>query len=240
MEIHGPGGAGDTRTTMNPIALLPRRRAGRAGLLIFSVVVSACSSSKPPAPAPTAALWGDFKPVVSVKELMKYMIDPLADNIFEAVGTTMTKDGVIDREPRTDEDWEKIQIGAVSLAEGANLLKVSRPFAPPGDLNNSTGPNAVELSPAQIAAKVERDPVEWNARIETLRNASLAVLEIVRKKDVKALWDAGEILDTACENCHRSYWYPREDAEFYQNLRRRLDQFNQQSSPGTGAAKPPK
>ena len=139
----------------------------------------------------------------------------------------------MDTEPKTDEDWEKIQIGAVSLAEGAYLLKVPRPFAPPGDLNNSTGPDAVELSPAQITAKVERDPVEWNARIEALRNAALEVLDIVKRKDVNELWDAGENLDQACEACHRSYWYPGEDAEFYQKLRRRLEEFRQQPPPAT-------
>ncbi len=171
---------------------------------------------------------------------MKYMIDPVADNIFNAVGSVVTKDGVVNTEPKTDEDWEKIQIGAVSLAEGASLLKVRRAFAPPGDLNNSTGPNAVELSPAQIMAKVERDPVEWNARIETLRNASLAVLDIVKRKDVAALWDAGEIVDTACENCHRSYWYPGEDAAFYEKLRRRLEEFRQQPPPADRTGKPRK
>ena len=191
---------------------------------MLAVFLPACSSSKPaPPPARTSELWGDLKPVVSVKELMKYMIDPMADNIFDAVEMVVTREGVATKEPKTDEDWEKIQIGAVSLAEGAYLLKVPRPFAPPGDLNNSAGPDAVELSPAQITAKVERDPVEWNARIETLRNASLAILDIVKKKDVTAMWDAGEILDQACENCHRSYWYPGEDAAFYRNLRRRLE-----------------
>ena len=209
--------------------------------MVLGLLVSACSSSKPtPAPAHTSELWGDLKPVVSVKELMKYMIDPVADNIFNAVGSVVTKDGVVNTEPKTDEDWEKIQIGAVSLAEGAYLLKVRRPFAPPGDLNNSTGPNAVELSPAQITAKVERDPVEWNARIETLRNASLAVLDIVKRKDVAALWDAGEIVDTACENCHRSYWYPGEDTAFYEKLRRRLEEFRQQPLPADRTGKPRK
>ena len=33
-----------------------------------------------------------------------------------------------------------------------------------------------------ITAKVERDPVEWNARIEALRNAALSVLEIVTEE----------------------------------------------------------
>jgi hypothetical protein len=224
---------------MNSISQMFRQLATGAGALVAGVLISACSSSRPaPAPPHTSELWGDLKPVVSVKELMKYMIDPLSDNIFNAVGRVVTKDGIVDTEPKTDEDWEKIQIGAISLAEGAYLLKVPRPFAPPGDLNNSSGPNAVELSPAQITAKVERDPVEWNARIETLRNASLAVLDIVKRKDVGALWDAGEILDTACENCHRSYWYPGEDAAFYEKLRLRLEEIRRQPLPAGRTGKP--
>ena len=86
------------------------------------------------------------------------------------------------------------------LAEGAYLLKVPRPFAPPGDENNSTGPDPVELSPAQIKAKLEGDPVLWNAKIEALRNVGLEVLEIVKKKDAKELWDAADNLDQACES----------------------------------------
>jgi hypothetical protein len=206
-------------------------------MLVLSLIVSACSSPKPaatatPAPAspPATRLWGDMKPVVSVKELMRDMLDPLADNIFDAVSTQITKKGVVNIEPKTDADWEKIRIGAVTLAEGAYLLKVPRPFAPPGDENDSAGPNPVELSPAQITAKVERDPVEWNARIEALRNVGLEVLDIVKRRDVNELWDAGENLDHACENCHRSYWYPGEDARFYQKLSERLLEFRRQES----------
>lgn len=174
-----------------------------------------------------------MKPVVSVKELMRDMLDPLADNIFNAVGTVVTEKGIVDTEPKTDEDWAKIRIGAVTLAEGAYLLKVPRPFAPPGDLNNSTGPNPVELAPDEITAKVERDPVEWNARIEALRNVALEVLDIVNRKDANELWGAGEDLDRACEACHKSYWYPGEDAQFYRKLNRRMQEFQQQS-PGAG------
>lgn len=180
-----------------------------------------------------------MKPVVSVKELMRDMIDPVSDNIFNAVGSIATKNGFIETEPKTDEDWQKVRTGAVSIAEAAYLLKVRRPFAPPGDLNNSTGPNPVELSPDQIMAKVEKDPVEWNARIEALRNVGLEVMEIVKRKDVKELWDASENLDTACENCHRSYWYPGEDAAFYERLRNRLrDSRDTRESPAGQAAKP--
>jgi len=218
-----------------------------AGLVLLGATIAACSSSTPPpTPAQTtqtsqaAALWGDLKPVVSVKELMKYMIDPAADNIFNAVGSTVTKQGTVDVEPKTEEDWDKIRIGAVSIAEGAHLLKIRRPFTPPGDENNSTGPDAVELSPAQITAKVDRDPVEWNARIEALRNVALEALDVAKRKDVAELWDVGENLDQACEACHRSYWYPGEGAEFYQKLQRRLEQLRDQPPRGITSAKPQK
>jgi cytochrome c556 len=202
-------------------------------LLAGSVAVLTACGGPPVAEAPgttpaTPALWGDMKPVVSVKELMRDMLDPISDNIFNAVGTIVTDKGAVDTVPKTDEDWDKIRIGAVTLAEGAYLLKVPRPFAPPGDLNNSTGPNPVELSPDQITEKVRKDPVEWNARIEALRNVALEVMDIVKKKDVDQLWNAGEDLDIACENCHRSYWYPGEDAAFYKRLRDRMEQFREQ------------
>lgn len=195
----------------------------RTAVLVLMVLTTACSSSTPePVQGQAPELWGDLKPVVSVKELMADMLDPLADNIFDAVGIEATLEGVVETKPTTDEDWEKIRTGAVTMAEGAYLLKIPRPFAPPGDLNNSTGPDAVELSPDEIRAKVESDLVEWNARIEALRNVGLEVLDIVERRDVEELWDAGANLDEACENCHRSYWYPREDATFYEKLNQRV------------------
>jgi hypothetical protein len=190
----------------------------------FAGLTAACSSPKP-SPAPTAAqaLWGDMKPVVSVKELMQYMIDPASDYIFDSVSTVIDPKGrVIEKAPKTDADWEKLRIGAVTIAEGVYLLKVQRPFTPPGDENNSVGPDASELAPAQILAKVQKDPVEWNARIEALRNVGLQVMDIVKKKNAAELWDASENLDVACEQCHASYWYPKEDAQFYRALDKRL------------------
>jgi len=99
---------------------------------------------------------------------------------------------------------------------------VPRPFTPPGDENNSTGPEAEELSPAQIMDKLQKDPVLWNAKIEALRNVGLEVLEIVKKRDVDELWDAAENLDQACESCHLEYWYPGERV-LLKKLDQRLD-----------------
>jgi hypothetical protein len=211
--------------------------------LLSLAVLTGCrpSSNAPPAssaPAatPTQALWGDMKPVVSVKELMRDMIDPASDYIFDAVKIVTTKKGTVETVPKTDEDWQKLRIGATTMAEGIYLLKVPRPFTPPGDNNNSSGPEATELSPAQIKAKLEKDAVLWNAKIEALRNVAKEVLDIVEKKNTAELWEASYNLDQACEGCHLEYWYPGDPA-LLQRVDRQLDElYNKQRS----ASKPKK
>ena len=206
------------------VVSMPVRSVCRAGMLAATMMCGSCSSSKQasaPIPPSAQTLWGDLKPVVSIKELMNDMIDPASDNIFNAVGTVINAKGIIETAPQTEEDWAKVRSGAVTLAEGVDLLKVPRAIAPPGDRNASDGPNASELAPEQIKAKIEADPVLWTAKIQALRNINLEVLEIVKRKDVKELSDAGEILDQACESCHVEFWYPAEK-DLIKELDRRL------------------
>ena len=211
--------------------------------LVAAVLMVGCSSSQPATPAPTTPaaqpLWGDMKSVVSVKELMHDLIDPLSDNIFDAVGAEWSHDQRVERSPKTDADWDKMRIGAVAMAEASYLLKVPRPFAPPGDDNNSGGADAMELSPAQIAAKREKDPVLWDAKIEALRNVGLQVLDIVKRKDVNELWDAAENLDSACENCHLEYWYPGQTA-LLEKLDRQLGDLYKAGRPDRSRSPGPK
>jgi len=209
------------------------------------LVLFACSSKPAPSPAASTApalpapqkLWGDLKPVVSVKELMRDMLDPAADYIFDSVKVEIGQHGTKETFPKTDADWDRIRIGAVTLAEGVYLLKIPRPFAPPGDENNSKGAAPTELSPAQITAKLEADPVLWNAKIEALRNVGLEVIEIVNKKKVAELWEAGDNLDQACENCHIQYWYPGDKAllqKIDSEIERRYQESKRPGKPGRG------
>jgi hypothetical protein len=216
-------------------------------VLVSGLVAAACSSPPPSTSSsqPTSSgtssaaatalvptrpgeLWGDLKPLVSVKELMKDMLDPAADYIFDAVKVVSTSQGTVEKAPKTEADWEKIRIGAVTLAEGVYLLKIPRSFAPEGDVNNSTGPSPTELSPSQIKTKLEADKVLWNAKIEALRNVGLEVIEIVNKKKVDELWDAGDNLDRACEGCHVEYWYPGDKAAL-EKLDQRIDELYRKS-----------
>ena len=140
---------------------------------------------------------------------MDGMIDPASDYVFDAIGTIITNEKTTEIQPRTDEEWQRIKIGAITMAEGVYLLKVPRRFAPVGDENNSEGPEAEELSPAQITAKLEKDPVLWNAKIEALRNASLEVLDIVKRRMSTPCGVPARISMHACENCHLEYLVSR-------------------------------
>src|SRR5437016_5331810 len=107
-------------------ASCPSRPSCRSCLLVAVIALStlACSSSKstpdpsrapaPPAPVRPGAsqLWGDLKPIVSVKELMRDMLDPASDYIFDSVKVVIGKNGPVETVPKTDKDWEKIRIGA--------------------------------------------------------------------------------------------------------------------------------
>jgi hypothetical protein len=182
-----------------------RERLASVALLILTALALPSCTSKP---APGAAVASDLTPLVSIKELMENVIDPVADYVFDAVGTDVTATGVVETVPMTDEDWAKVKQGAVTLAEGSNLLKMPRRVAPPGDKNKSFGPNAPELSPEQIQVKIDQDRALWNKHANQLRDNALKVLDIVNARDADALFRAGSDIDRACENCHLEYWYP--------------------------------
>lgn len=200
------------------VAMLASQCSSRTSAPVGSNSAAGASSSTltatPGSAAPGARtlIGAPIQPVVSVKELMKYMIDPISDDIFDAVYWDSTKAGVVKHEPKTNDDWDRVQTGAVTLAEGVMLLKIPRPWTPEGDVNNSTGPNPPELSPTQIQAKLDKDPVLWQAKIQALRNSALEIMDVAKKEDPDALFVAMKDVDEACEACHLEYWYPGDAA----------------------------
>lgn len=181
-----------------------------AALLFAAVLAISCTSQPEPTPdaaAPPDA--GELAAAVSVRELMTHMVDPFADNIFDAVGVEITTTGTVETMPTTDEDWAKIDQGAVVLAEASNLLKLPRQAAPAHDY---VAKNPGELPPAEIDANVEQNRPAWNAYATALGTEALKVREIVTARNARALFQAGSDIDRACENCHIAFWYPNERA----------------------------
>jgi hypothetical protein len=181
--------------------------SGALLLLAIGLTTYACSQTPPRAAtnAPAAAPASDMTAVVSVRELMTNIVDPLSDNIFDAVGSDATPKGIVETKPTTDEDWAKIRQGAIVLAEASNLLKIPRKAAPAHDY---VAKNPGELPPAEIDAAIEKNRGAWNAYANGLRTEALKVMEIVDRKDVDGVIKAGSDIDRACESCHLAFWYP--------------------------------
>ena len=184
-----------------------RSIGGAILLFLGALALHSCTQAPAPAPEPAAAPGSEMTAVVSVRELMTNLIDPLSDNIFDAVGSDITAKGVVETKPTTDEDWDKIRQGAIVLAEGSNLLKLPRKAAPAHDY---VAKNPGELPPAEIDAAIEKNRAAWNAYANGLRTEALKVIDIVDKKDVDGILKAGSDIDRACESCHIAFWYPGE------------------------------
>jgi hypothetical protein len=178
----------------------------RSLALGLAVGAAACGFEAEPAAESSAGGGVDFQSTAPIEEVMRYMIDPAADSIWEAVVVDVTAAGTDSRAPTTDEDWLALRRHAVIIAEATNLLLMEgRPVAAPGARSEWPG---VDLEPEEIEALLAADRGAWVAFVGGLRESARVVLDAVDRRDVDALLVAGDGLDLACENCHVVYWYP--------------------------------
>ncbi len=181
-------------------------------LLSLVVIVASACSRQAPAPAPAASATTAETPMVAVgtvKDVMKGIVDPTSKVLWDAVSTESGPKGLVEKVPKTDEEWAVVEHNALSLAEAANLLKVpGRHMAAPEQANVKSQPDAPELTPAQIEEKVNKDRGAWDLKVDALRVTATKALTAARAHDKDGILNVGEEIDNACESCHKVYWYP--------------------------------
>jgi hypothetical protein len=183
-------------------------RTRSVALVLCAAAAAASCQARQPEPAAPAAATPTYTTSATIKDIMLHVVDPAGDMVWDSVATVVDKQGLHETVPITDEDWFKVRSGVITLIEASNLLIVpGRAMARPGEKSIAPG---VELEPAEMEVLVNKDREGWNRRAKDLHDISLKVLAVVEKKDAQALFDIGEDLDKACENCHRAYWYPNE------------------------------
>ncbi len=172
-------------------------------LTLAAVGLAACAADVPePDPGPRP----DFQPTATVEELMRAVIDPAADGLWDAVVITSTLDGIEQEVPDSDEDWLALEHHAVRLLEAGNLLQIEgRPIAAAGSVSELPG---IDLEPADIAIRVAEQYDAWLRSAREMHDAGVVVLNAIRARSVEALLESGDRVDAACENCHSRFWYP--------------------------------
>ena len=194
-------------STSRPVSTERRPATVRAAAPILCLF-AACAGGAPeadPGPQP------DFQPTTTVEELMRAVIDPAADAVWDAVVITSTREGIEREVPDSDEDWLALEHHAVRLLEAGNLLQIEgRAIAGPDSVSELPG---IDLEPADIAVRVAERYDAWLRSGRELHDAGVVVLDAVRARSIDALLESGDRLDAACESCHSRFWYPPDAAE---------------------------
>jgi hypothetical protein len=155
--------------------------------------------AKPEAGAP-------FIPAASIQEIMASVVDTNADDVWNSVATIITKAGIEERAPHTDEEWSAVRRHAVTLAEASNLLVIKgRQVVAPGG-NTSDVP--AELGAAEIQHDITANRQDFIARAQAFHAAVQGAIAAIDARNTEELIRAGGVIDQACEGCHIQFWYP--------------------------------
>lgn len=148
----------------------------------------------------------EYVTTATVKDIMKAMVDPSADVVWNAVATVTSEVGMVDRAPQSEEEWQTVRHHALIVMEATNLLVMpGRHVAKPGERSDNP---KVELEPGEIERLIATDPEQWRRLARGLHDASLVALRAIDARKPSEVFDAGEGIDKACESCHLTYWYP--------------------------------
>lgn len=139
---------------------------------------------------------------------MDSVVDPNADFVWESVSTTATAKGIVEKAPRTDDEWREVRRHTIALMEATNMLQIpGRRVARPGEKAQDI---RIEEPPEVIQTVIDSDRAAWYKNAHGLYAAAELLLKATDAKDVDGLVEAGDRVDKACETCHLKYWYPEQ------------------------------
>ena len=118
-----------------------------------------------------------FRAYVDMKAFMEHVLTPAAKIVWSVNGVVIDEKGDHDLSPKTEDDWERVVIGAATLAEATNAL----------------------LIPERAL-----DP-EWPRYAKALADAAEKAYQAAEARDLKTISQVSDQLDGICAACHRHY-----------------------------------
>jgi hypothetical protein len=182
----------------------------RTTLALALLTLAGCQKTDAPTAPPPAPAQPPFKVTATIQDLMGAAIDPAADFLWESVSTTVSPEGTVEHQPRTDEEWLKVRHQAVILMEASNLLIMEgRRIAAPGKKLEDEGVQGI-LTAAEAQARIDADHPAFVGFAHALHDVGERMLTAIDARDVQGMIDAGEQIDEVCESCHMTFWYPNQ------------------------------
>jgi hypothetical protein len=137
--------------------------------IVVALVVSACSGAPQPPP---------FKAIVETKDLMEDVMERQADIVWAATGSIVTAEGVEERRPHSDEEWQAVKAAAITLTETGNLLL--------------------------IAPRIQDDG-RWVQSVQNMMEQGQRMIAAIDRKNTQDMFDVGSDLYDTCTSCHMHY-----------------------------------
>lgn len=125
--------------------------------------------------APQADGTASMRPYATTAEVIDAIVAPDSQAIFDAVAY---ENGRLTRAPRTDDQWNRLKLQALSIAEAGNLLMMKGRA---------------------------KDAGEWMTLSHDLSTRAAAAADAARAKDPDRLLEAGGELYETCTACHAKY-----------------------------------
>ena len=116
-----------------------------------------------------------YQPVASIDHIMDAIVIPSSQAIFDAV---VYENGELVQTPKVDDDWFRLQMHALAVAEAGNLLMM------PG------------------RAKDEGD---WITFSRAMTETAVTVAKAAESEDVDRVLQTGSELYRTCVRCHEKY-----------------------------------
>jgi len=156
----------------------------------------------------SAATDAPFRVTATIQEIMDSEVDPAADFLWGSTGFIANRQGIQDKNPKTDKDWDMVRNNALILLEATNLLIIpGRTVATAGSKLDPSEVAGIE-DPKDIQKAIEANRQAFIGFAHGLHDAGMQMLKAIDAKDLAGMDAAGEKLDSACEQCHRTFWYP--------------------------------
>jgi hypothetical protein len=149
-----------------------------------------------------------FQPTATLQEIMVSIVDPNADEVWNAVASVSSAAGIEDKQPHTDEEWAKVRRHAVTLLEASNLLLIEgRNVAPKGAATSSV---QAELNPEDIQKGIAAKHADFVQHAHALHDTVQQAIVAIDARNAEELIKVGSNIDRVCEQCHKEFWYPND------------------------------
>jgi hypothetical protein len=151
----------------------------------------------------------DEAPKVNLQITMLTKVNPQGLALWDITNNAQDDKGNLDPKKITADKWAKlVNIGA-SLEQAGKMLATDKGViaaAPGAKLQDENAPDSPKA--ADVQRHIDAKPDVFRHHAQELQKTGAAVVAAAKAHDSKKLADLSDSLDTVCEGCHQTFWYP--------------------------------